>query len=159
MSAHGVPGAFSSALSILWKGILIIVSIFLLSKLFVYLFPDFGQDSIKNKFSSYYGSKNVDEEINKNKYNFNIFKPDTWTYEAMIKRQGEAKKKSKDSPDGNKNKYIQPIVMPSIDEYNKKNNPAYKTNYYENVNKNTAEPSDWTTDGSVWKQTGKDWNQ
>lgn len=149
MSAHGVPGAFSSALSILWKGILIILSIFLLSKLFVFLFPDFGQSGIKNKLNTYYESNDErDNQNSKSEYAFDILKPETWTYEAMLARQEEREKNG-----GAKTNYTKPLLVPSIDDWNKKNNPAYKTNYIENdyYNKENTTQSEWYTDGSMWR--------
>jgi hypothetical protein len=155
MSAHGVPGAFSSALSLLWKGILIILSIFLLSKLFVYLFPDFGQSNIKKSITTAYKEKQIENESPKSEYAWNLFKPETWTYEAMLKRQEEYAKNNK-----TKTNYTKPILVPTIDEWNKKNNPAYKTNYYENpYNENTADSNNWMVDGSMWNNTETNWNQ
>ena len=152
MSAHGVPGAFSSALSVLWKGILIIVSIFLLSKLFVFLFPDFGQSNIKEKIVNYQDRNNTEINRAKSEYDFNILDPKTWTYEALLERQKILEKEGKIN---NKPVFAKPILVPSIDEWNKKNNPAYKTNYYENQYNSTYEnnttQSEWYVDGSMWK--------
>lgn len=157
MSAHGIPGAFSSALSVLWKGILIIVSIFLLSKLFVFLFPDFGQSNIKNKVTNYYEENQIQSSAAKSEYDFNILDPKTWTYEALLERQKEVEKNGSTS---NRPRYARPILVPTIDEWNEKNNPAYKTNYYENQygstydsvyeNKDTTQ-SEWYTESSMWK--------
>ncbi len=157
MSAHGVPGAFSSALGVLWKGILIILSIFSLSKLFVFLFPDFGQSNIKEKISNYQDKNNIETNNTKSEYDFNILDPKTWTYDALLARQAEAEKNSKAS---NKSRYVKPILVPTIDQWNEKNNPAYKntyeTTYYSNeygyYKENTAGPDNWIIDGSMWSK-------
>ena len=57
MSAHGVPGAFASALSLFWKWILIAVAAIIAIRLFTYFVPELSQPNIKNYFSA----ESVDE--------------------------------------------------------------------------------------------------
>lgn len=144
MSAHGIPGAFSSALSLFFRWMLIaLVAVLVLTFVTKYL-PWFNQDNIKSKLlesqndskkSSLFGGGDDPDA-------FNFYDPKTWTYDAMINRN------SKMSKDPSYN-IAKPILMPTIDQYsNGQNNNV--NSYIMNTYKENTTQNEWYTDGAEW---------
>jgi hypothetical protein len=73
MSAHGVPGALGSALSLLWRWLLIAAVLIIVFRLVTYFVPELNQPNLKK----YISSENVDEngEVFKKKSMLDYFFP------------------------------------------------------------------------------------
>ncbi len=113
MSAHGIPGALASALSLFWRWILIAIAAIIAIRLFTYFVPELNQPNLKNYFSS----ESLDEngEIVKKKTLLDYFFP------------GAIKGNLFSTPETPVAKYIQ---APSIQDY-EKSAPKYKYETYQ----------------------------